>query len=224
MLSMTPTRVFVLLLLCLGACTAEPTMSAVAPVAPAAGRSATAGAPVSTGGVTAPIAPIAGRTGSTGGAGSSAGMSGGVGAATAGGGASGAAGAGTGGSAGGAAARTYAPTFSAIYSEIFENSNYNCNLGACHLGSSMMVAGDAATTYKNIIDVVASGADQPMLPGCGSSGLKLIVPNKPNESLLLLKVKEAPPCGSRMRLNGPFLEARDIEQITKWIEMGALNN
>jgi hypothetical protein len=198
-------------------------MTVVPGVPPPGGRGAgTAGAPVATGGMTA---PTAGRAGSTGGAGSSAGAPGAAGvggvATTAG---TGASGAGTGGSAGGGAARTYAPTFSAIYSEIFENSNYNCNLGACHLGSSMMVAGDAATTYKNIIDVAASGADQPTLPGCGSSGLKLVVPNKPNESLLLLKVKEAPPCGARMRLNGPFLEARDIEQITKWIEMGAPNN
>jgi hypothetical protein len=189
------------------------------------------------GGTTVPIAgaiaPIAGRVGNAGGAGSSAGGAGssaGGSVATAGAGGVGAAGggaggAGGGGGSGGSGARTYAPTFSAIYSEIFLNSNYNCNLGACHIGSSMNVTDNAATTYMNLIDVAASKVADASLPAtCGSSGKKLIVPNKPDESLLLLKVKDAPPCGARMRLNGPYLDDREIQQITKWIEMGAPNN
>jgi hypothetical protein len=124
--------------------------------------------------------------------------------------------------AGGGAAPTYAPTFKAIFSEIFPK--YSCNLGACHMGTSMLVSSDAASTYMNLINATASGADQPTLPGCGTSGKKLIVPNSSNDSLLLLKVKDSPPCGARMRLQGPYLDDREITQITQWIQMGAQNN
>lgn len=190
-----------------------------------------AGATVPAGGA---VASVAGKPGGTAGAGAGTGVSGGGGGnngtgtgSTVSGGASGAGGTGGTGAAGGAVAPTYAPKFSAIFSEIFPK--YSCNLGACHMGSSMIVAADAATTYMNIIDVMASstpasGGDQPSGPACGASGKKLIVPNKPNESLLLLKVKEAPPCGVRMRLAGPYLDDREIAQITQWIEMGAPNN
>jgi len=89
----------------------------------------------------------------------------------------------------------------------------------------MIVSDDPVTTYMNIIDVTASKVADASFPAtCGTSGKKLIVPNKPDESLLLLKVKDAPPCGARMRLNGPYLDDREIQQITKWIEMGAPNN
>jgi hypothetical protein len=123
---------------------------------------------------------------------------------------------------GGGAAPTYAPTFTAIFSEIFPK--YSCNLGACHAATSMKVTADPASTYMNIINTTASGADQPGLPACGSTGKKLVVPNNTNDSLLLLKVKPSPPCGARMRLTGPYLDDREIDQITQWIQMGAPNN
>lgn len=129
---------------------------------------------------------------------------------------------GAGGTGGSSPAPTYAPTFSAIYNEVF--ATHGCKLGGCHIGTSMKPGADAASTYANIIDIAASGKEQAGLPACGASGKKLIVPGNPNESLLLLKLKDAPPCGKRMRLNGPYLNDQEIDQITRWIQAGAPNN
>jgi hypothetical protein len=124
----------------------------------------------------------------------------------------------------GGRAPTYAPTFSAIFSEILsKNTEYSCD-SPCHALTNMRVDVDPKTTYSQIIDVPASGMGLNNTPGCGTSGMKLIVPGKPEESLLYLKVQAAPPCGERMRIGGPYLNDRELEQIKQWIQMGAQNN
>lgn len=52
--------------------------------------------------------------------------------------------------------------------------------------------------------------------------MKLVVPGKPNESLLYRKVTdEKPPCGARMPLSLMPLRAEQLTQIRAWIEKGA---
>jgi hypothetical protein len=57
------------------------------------------------------------------------------------------------------------------------------------------------------------------------SGLNVIVDGKPCDSVILQKLGEGPPFGSRMPLNGPpYLEAEDLQLISDWIVEGAHDN
>jgi hypothetical protein len=108
--------------------------------------------------------------------------------------------------------RTYAPTFSAVWSELLYPS---CGASYCHAGDQtglMLMAADQA--YDDLVGVSPKGID------CRDSGLVLVEPRHPESSLLYSKLV-APPCGALMpRLLGRLPE-RDIEQVRRWIELGA---
>jgi hypothetical protein len=114
-----------------------------------------------------------------------------------------------------APARTYAPTFSAVWSEVLYAS---CGASYCHSGDQtglMLMTADQA--YADLVGAAPKGVD------CKDSGLLLVEPRQPEASLLYLKLI-APPCGARMpRLIGDLPE-RDVEQVRRWIELGAPND
>ena len=113
------------------------------------------------------------------------------------------------------AERTYAPTFTAVWSEVLYTS---CGASYCHSGDQtglMLMTADQA--YDDLVGVPPKGAE------CRDSDLVLVAPSDPESSLLYLKLV-APPCGALMpRLIGR-LPDRDIEQVRRWIERGALND
>lgn len=58
-----------------------------------------------------------------------------------------------------------------------------------------------------------------------NSGDRVIIPGNPCGSILLQKIGETPPFGSRMPLNGPpYLDPDQIQLVHDWIAEGALNN
>jgi hypothetical protein len=51
-----------------------------------------------------------------------------------------------------------------------------------------------------------------------------IVPLKPENSILVQKIKPNPPFGDRMPQGGPYLKDAEIQIIVNWIKEGALDN
>lgn len=109
---------------------------------------------------------------------------------------------------------TYEPTLSALQREIFRPI---CAGPFCHKDARLGF--DASSIERSYETLVGTVSDTAL---CGSTGLIRVVPGKPLESLLYLKLTE-PPCGRKMPLLfDPNLPPRQLEQIRLWIERGAL--
>jgi hypothetical protein len=113
-------------------------------------------------------------------------------------------------------AHTYAPTFTALWGEVFTPT---CAILFCHGGSDDFLSmATKDTAYAAMVGVVSHG------PQCGSTGLTIVEPGKPEASLLYLKVT-SPPCGNKMpAMYGLSLDSREIDQIKQWITLGAQND
>jgi hypothetical protein len=195
------------------------------PVAPQGGAGGMSGAAGFAGAAGAGVGGAAGFAGA--GTGGAAGMAGtgGVAGGTAGagmGGSAGMAGAGAGGVGGMMA--TGAPTFSAIFDEIFtKGSTGNCMFGACHggapdpaLNGNLRIAfDDKAGAYAGLVGVVSTSTL--------CAGMTLVVPGNSQASMLIQKLSATPPCGMRMPIGTPLTDAQ-VAQIATWIDNGALND
>jgi len=109
---------------------------------------------------------------------------------------------------------TYAPTFVALFNEILTPV---CGSPFCHGSDGYYTLSSVDKAYASLVGVPATSKD------CVSKGLLRVAPGKPDESLLYLKVT-SPPCGLRMPPQfGPagYLSSRQIEQMKRWIELGA---
>jgi hypothetical protein len=61
--------------------------------------------------------------------------------------------------------------------------------------------------------------------GGQTAGARIVVPGKPCESVLVQKVGQTPPFGSRMPLNGPpYFTAEELTRLRDWVAEGAKNN
>lgn len=118
------------------------------------------------------------------------------------------------------------PTFTAIFSEILtRGAAGNCTFGACHGAEASAANGmlhltstDQAATHAALVNVPsASGV-------CGTA--TLVVPGQPEASLFLQKLRPAPPCGLQMPVMGlgTHLSEGQLNQISTWIQNGALND
>ena len=64
-----------------------------------------------------------------------------------------------------------------------------------------------------------------LLRGGTNSGGQIVVPGSPCDSILVQKIGDAPPFGSRMPLSGPpYLTDRERQVIADWIAEGARDN
>lgn len=76
-------------------------------------------------------------------------------------------------------------------------------------------------SHASLINVNAAGTP------CGPTGLKRVVPNQPDNSLLVLKLGPTPPCGARMPTTDTTYFDRNpglVTRIRAWILAGAPNN
>lgn len=71
---------------------------------------------------------------------------------------------------------------------------------------------DRAAAYQALVSQTSTSSK------CG--GRSYVVPGKPDESLLLLKLTAAT-CGDRMPLGGDPLTANQLEMVRSWIASGA---
>lgn len=121
---------------------------------------------------------------------------------------------------------TGAPTFTAIYNEIFCSNG--CADVYCHGSSARWADLDLSLidgAYHLLVDRPA-GKLIPVdgRPTCAESSLLRVKPGAPEESLLYLKVSGRAPCGTIMPPPGSGarpLAPEKIEQIRRWIELGA---
>jgi hypothetical protein len=89
---------------------------------------------------------------------------------------------------------------------------------SCHLPQSAVSIG------VELGGVNASSYDS-LRRGGVNSGTRIIVPGDPCASIIVQKVSETPPFGSRMPLDGPpFLNAAERQALHDWIAEGAQNN
>jgi polyvinyl alcohol dehydrogenase (cytochrome) len=108
------------------------------------------------------------------------------------------------------------PTFTAVYEEVFIGAG--CNTPLCHgggAGALAMTTRDGA--YRELVGVPAAGEL------CAGAGAR-VDPGNPEGSLLLDKVSSRSPlCGDPMPIAAP-LAAEQVDQIRRWIEIGAPND
>lgn len=111
-------------------------------------------------------------------------------------------------------------TWSAVFQEVIVNNG--CNGGStCHASSSggNLVMQTKADSYKALVNVAAMGNSG--TPTCAASGLRRVVPNDPDNSLLVTKLEQATPaCGTRMPPGAP-LKAEQLKQVRDWVAAGA---
>lgn len=93
----------------------------------------------------------------------------------------------------------------------------------CHNSSTGTRGGlnlDAGKSYASLVNVSAVG--------CGPTAPKRVVPNQPDDSLLIQKISnDTPSCGSRMPQNNPSYfddNPGELTRIRSWILAGAPNN
>jgi hypothetical protein len=76
----------------------------------------------------------------------------------------------------------------------------------CHLADSENPSGLSLDDYASLME--------------GGEHGDIIIPGKPEESVLYLKLQEKPPFGKRMPRNRKELRPEEIRKIRLWIEQG----
>ena len=93
---------------------------------------------------------------------------------------------------------------------IFADRGCNCHLPSepTHIGIEL--AGLDLSSYEKL------------RKGGANTGASIVVPGSPCTSLLVQKLQEGPPFGSRMPANGPpFLTDEQLQLVRDWIAEGA---
>jgi len=116
-------------------------------------------------------------------------------------------------------------TFTAVFNDVIAGSGC-AGSPLCHAGEAgKLTMKDRDSTYTALVDVKAIGVNEPgsSSANCSDSGLKRVVPGKPDESLLVLKLEATQPCGDQMPIGNKLSDER-ISQVRAWIEKGAQDN
>lgn len=92
----------------------------------------------------------------------------------------------------------------------------NCAESNCHAGSEPWM--DLNFTDGNVYERLVNRSSKEV------SGLKLIVPFKPDSSYLVQKIKGLQSKGARMPYKREPLSAREIVLIEEWIKQGVVKN
>ena len=118
---------------------------------------------------------------------------------------------------------TAAPaTFSQVYPLIFPRAT-KAQCSFCHglppnekSNGNLSTGMDQSSAYRALVGPLSTSAK--------CLGKPYVVPGKPQESLLLLKVTQSPACGDGMPLGGDPLTNAQVEMIRSWITAGALDD
>jgi outer membrane protein assembly factor BamB len=116
-------------------------------------------------------------------------------------------------------------TFTAVYNDVIAGSGC-AGSPLCHAGEAgKLMMKDRDSTYKALVDVKAMGENEAGSSSahCSDSGLVRVVPGKPDESLLVMKLEATQPCGDQMPIGNKLSDER-ISQVRAWIEKGAQDN
>ena len=130
--------------------------------------------------------------------------------------------AGAAGAAAGSGSNGPSITFTAVYAMMFPMAtNARCN--ACHANpanditnGNLFMGMDQDTAYKALVGKVSTGSL--CMPR------ELVVPGKPDMSLILQKLLPTPPCGVRMPNGGKQFTEAQLDMVRSWIAGGAKND
>jgi len=115
-----------------------------------------------------------------------------------------------------------AVSFTEIYETVIKEpfAIGGCAVLYCHYGATDTGADLASRdqSYAALVEQEASGIH------CGEGAHILVVPGKPDESLLIQKLEGSPPCGATMPMGMEPLSAETIAGIRAWIADGAPDN
>jgi hypothetical protein len=116
------------------------------------------------------------------------------------------------------------PTFTRVVAEVLTEKG--CGGPTCHtLSVGGFTLGSKKVLHAQLVNQPATGAK--CRPGAdagpGAPVFMRVVPGRPEESLLYLKVNQAAPCGDAMPIEGS-LPADQISLVRDWIEKGAKND
>lgn len=104
-----------------------------------------------------------------------------------------------------------ASTLTEVHSQVFVKS---CIFSGCHQGSAGAEGLSLeAPVHGRIVNVAAKGQ--------GSMGRLLVVPGKPDESYLYLKLLQNPPAGAQMPNNADSLSDEKLALVRGWVAAGA---
>jgi outer membrane protein assembly factor BamB len=118
-----------------------------------------------------------------------------------------------------------ADTFTAVFNDVIAGAGC-AGSPLCHAGEAgKLTMKDKASTYEALVGMPALGENAPGSdsPNCSESGLIRVVPGKPDESLLVMKLEATQPCGDQMPIGNKLSDER-ISQVRAWIEHGAQDN
>jgi hypothetical protein len=111
-------------------------------------------------------------------------------------------------------------TFTMVYSDIISPICVQCHNPA-GIGVSMghLDMSTKAVAFSDLVGVAASGV------ACGGDGTRVVAGNA-NNSILFKKVdpNQGSPCGSKMPLGLTPLTTAQADEISSWINAGALND
>jgi polyvinyl alcohol dehydrogenase (cytochrome) len=113
------------------------------------------------------------------------------------------------------------PTFTSVYKNVIVAKGCN-GASLCHGGEGgNLLMKDQESSYQALVNVDAMGVSVPSTGhDCKDSGLKRVVPEKPDDSLLLQKLLGTQPCGTEMPPGGQ-VDDPSIALVRAWIEQGA---
>jgi hypothetical protein len=101
------------------------------------------------------------------------------------------------------------PTIESIQEHVFTPRCVSCHSGAT--ARNNLHLDDAQTSYDNLVGVAA--VEYP--------ALFRVAAGNPDDSYLIHKLEGTQEVGSRMPLNGPYLEQSTVDVIRQWISDGA---
>lgn len=118
------------------------------------------------------------------------------------------------------AAAAQGATFTMVYSDIISPICVQCHNPA-GIGVTMghLDMSTKAAAFSDLVGVAAAGV------ACGGMGTR-VIPGNANDSILFKKVdpNQGSPCGSKMPLGLTPLTVAQADEISSWINAGALNN
>jgi hypothetical protein len=108
-------------------------------------------------------------------------------------------------------------TFTQVYTTILSMHCLPCHATGGGKTNGKLDMSTQANAYTNLVGAAAAGTM------CTGKGTRVVKGDSTN-SLLVQKLKAAPPCGKQMPSGMAPLGAPLVTQISQWIDSGAANN
>jgi hypothetical protein len=117
------------------------------------------------------------------------------------------------------------PTFTNVTKQVV--NDINCGGPLCHgFNAGGFTLGTKDELHAALVDQPASGKDCKLAAdaGAGATAFILVVPGKPDDSLLYQKLMGRQSCGKKMPDNAKVFTTEQLDLVHDWIADGAKND